>query len=76
MPRGIKCREMTEDEKIAQRIYNTKHLEKCIDNMRKTIICSDCNRKYTFYNKSRHMRSKPHLKYLESLKNDVENILL
>ena len=80
MPRGIKNNLMTEEQKIAQRVYNNKHIEKCIDNMRKSIICDDCKRKYTFYNKSRHMKSKPHLKYLELIamqkNNDIKNILI
>lgn len=53
---------------------NKKHFEtfykKNIDKIKEKMTCSVCCGSYTYFNKSVHIRTKRHLKMLESLQNN------
>ncbi len=47
-------------KKYDNKAYYKKFIEKNKDKIHEKKICEVCSGKYTYYNKSRHMKSKKH----------------
>jgi hypothetical protein len=52
--------------------YFRKFYENNIDKLKEKTICPICGGSYDYFNKSRHIKSKKHLKYIEYNKIDDE----
>jgi len=51
-------------KKYDQKKYNNNFMEKNKDKIKLKIVCDVCCGSYTYYNKSKHMKSKKHLNLL------------
>jgi hypothetical protein len=60
-------------EQIKRRQYHVNFINKNADKIKQQIICDVCGVSYTYFNKSKHFRSKKHNKAsdcLSKIKND------
>jgi len=50
-----------EKKKYNSKMYNDKFREKHAEKIAKKIVCTGCGRTFTYYTKSKHMKTKKHL---------------
>jgi hypothetical protein len=53
-------------KKYDQRQYNRTFMKKHHDMLSQKKTCIDCKGEYSYYNKSKHMKTKRHLKFVNS----------
>lgn len=63
------------EKKYNSKKYNDTFREKHKEELKEKKICDVCNRFYTYYTKSKHMKTKKHIKALEPKQDNKEQLI-
>lgn len=63
-----------EKKKYNSKMYNDKFREKHAEKIATKIVCTGCGRTFTYYTKSKHMKTKKHIQAIIPKENEINFI--